>query len=88
MQDIEQIIEGYKKQFNNTTDLVTREFESNDSKKCVLIYLENTVDALLLSENVIECIQRLSLGESNDDIIDKCQKKIIGFAQVSTAEDK
>lgn len=88
MQDIQKIIEGYKKQFNNTTDLVTREFESADNKQCVLIYLENTVDALLLSENVIECIQRMQLGADNQEIVENCQKRIIGFAQVSLAEDK
>ena len=87
MQQIQQIIQGYKKQFNNTTDLVTREFESKDNKKCVIVYLENTVDALLLSENVIECIQRLNLGDDTD-IAQKCQNKIIGFSQVSIAENK
>ena len=67
----QQIIEHFKKVFNNTSDLATREFKTKDGTKAVVIWIENVIDQLLLSQNVIGPLQKFAkIDKSKHNIVD------------------
>lgn len=86
--DIESKIKEIEKEFYNTTDLIVRKFESSDKIICAMLYLDNAVDKLLLSQCAIEKVQRFSFGENPNKTITECQQNLIAFAQVEKVTDK
>ena len=83
----QQIIEHFKKVFNNTSDLATREFKTKDGTKAVVIWIENVIDQLLLSQNVIGPLQKFAKIDERD-IITQIKEEFIAFSKVSEPEDE
>lgn len=84
--DIKQKIESLKQAFSDTSDLVTKELTTSDSKNIAIVFIDNVVDQLLLSTSVIAPLQELST-DSETDIADLAKQKIISYSQVSEAKD-
>jgi len=85
--DIESKIKEIQKEFHNTTDLIVRKFESTDRTICAMVYLDNAVDKLLLSQCAIEKVQQFSFNENPNKNIKECQQNLIAFAQVENVTD-
>ncbi len=87
MKTIQQIIEHFKTVFNNTSDLATREFKTKDGTNAVVIWIENVIDQLLLSQNVIGPLQKFAKIDERD-VITQIKEEFIAFSKVSEPENE
>ena len=84
--DIQKTLQELKQKFNETSDLVTREFSTNSGEKVAIVFIDNIVDQLLLATSVIKPLQNLN-NEEKADLADTAMQQIIAFSQVKEAKD-
>ncbi len=84
--ELKEKIAEIKKKFCETADLVVKEMTTKNGENVAIIFLDNVVDQLLLSNSVIAPLQELNL-ESGGDIASIAKEKIISFSQVEEAEN-
>ena len=87
MNDIKSKLEHFKKVFNNTSDLATREFKTKDGTEVAIVWIENVIDQLVLSQNVIGPLQKFAKIDERD-IVTQAKEEFIAFSKVSEPEDE
>ena len=86
--DLQKTLQQLKFKFNETSDLVTREFSTLSNEQVAIVYIDNVVDQLLLSTSVIAPLQKLEKSNSNEDIAETAKQHIIAYSQVNEAKDE
>ena len=85
--NVQEKLNTIKQKFNNTQDLVTREFENANGESVGLVFIDNVIDQLLLSTSVIAPLQQLQVS-NNDDLAESAMKSLIAYGQVEEAKDE
>lgn len=78
------ILAKIKQQLNNTTDLVDRTITTQAKQNVLIVWIENVVDQVLLAQNVIAPIQKLTQTEN---LFEEIQTNAISFGKITPIKD-
>ncbi len=85
--EIKKRIEYFKKLFSDTTDLASREIKTKDGDTVGILWIENVIDQLLLTQGVIKPLQNFSKS-GNDDVVKQATEKFVAFSKVNEPKDE